>query len=86
MAPARQGLAMQVRSIVKRNAPFQTRDRGRKPRRRAPTRQRLSIQFVSVPPFSSIAHASVAAKVFGIIFVIADQQILVCSIARACLF
>jgi Adenylate and Guanylate cyclase catalytic domain len=46
MVEARQGLAMQVRSIVKRNAPFQTRDRGRKPRRRAPTRQRLSIQFV----------------------------------------
>jgi hypothetical protein len=40
--------------------------------------------FDTVPPFSSVEQASMAAKVFGTIFVIADQQTLDCSIVRAC--
>ena len=46
MSPARQGLGKQVRSdcVAERSLP--DTDRGTKPRRRAPARQRLSIQFV----------------------------------------
>ena len=50
MSPARQRLGKQVRSIVERNAPFQTRDRGRGPHCRVPTRAtRHAICLVRCP-------------------------------------
>ena len=72
MSPARQRLGKQARSIVERNAPFQTRDRGRG-RAVVHPRARLAMQFVWYgAPFSSVAHPLAAAEVFGIIFMIPD--------------